>query len=183
MAKHVIKCAVCGESFDTNEIQAVRYGVRRYAHYDCYPQGELVPIIESKRSKKEETKETKEKDPDLKALMDYINQLFGDKCNWAMTQKYIKKFKEEDNYSYSGILKSLIYFYEVKHNPIDKAKGSIGIVPFVYQDAYNYYYSVYMAQQNMQNGTVNKDNVVEKTIKIPKSKGIFKRLFKIGVDE
>ena len=28
---------------------------------------------------------------DLKALMDYINQLFGDKCNWAMTQKYIKK--------------------------------------------------------------------------------------------
>jgi hypothetical protein len=46
------------------------------------------------------------------------------------------------NYTYSGIHRSLEYFYEVKGNSLDKANGGIGIVPFVYQDAYNYYYSL-----------------------------------------
>ena len=39
---HNVKCAVCGETFDRDKIQAVRHGARRYAHLRCCPNGELV---------------------------------------------------------------------------------------------------------------------------------------------
>ena len=87
MAKHVVKCAVCGEQFDTNSIQAVRYGARRYAHYSCCQEGELIPL-------------GPEADPDLIALKDYISKLFK-QPNWAMINKQLKKYKEEQGYSYT----------------------------------------------------------------------------------
>ena len=76
MAKHIVKCAVCGEQFDTNSIQAVRYGARRYAHYSCYPEGELVPMVNSKS-----------KDFVLEELKDYIKKIYGNKANWALINK------------------------------------------------------------------------------------------------
>ena len=45
-AAHKVKCAICGEIFDLNKIQGVRHGARRYAHQECYPEGELVPLPE-----------------------------------------------------------------------------------------------------------------------------------------
>lgn len=168
MAKHVVKCAVCGEQFDTNSIQAVRYGARRYAHYSCYQEGELVPL-------------GPEADPDLIALKDYISKLFK-QPNWAMINKQLKKYKEEQGYSYTGILKSLIYFYEVKANSTDKANGSLGIVPYVYQDAYNYYYSLFMAQQ----GTINKELIIKEkeiTIRPPRMLGTKHKLMKLGEED
>lgn len=76
---------------------------------------------------------------------------------------YIKEYQ----YTYSGMLKALIYFYEVKGNNKNKANGGIGIIPFIYKDAYNYYYNLWIIQQS------NKDkNVIDyvpklKEIKIP----------------
>lgn len=48
----------------------------------------------------------------------------------------IKKFMQDYKYSYSGILRTLKYFYEVKQNDISKSNNGIGIVPWVYQEAY-----------------------------------------------
>lgn len=76
---------------------------------------------------------------------------------------YIREYQ----YTYSGMLKALVYFYEVKGNNKNKANGGIGIIPFIYKDAYNYYYNLWMIQQS------NKDkNVIDyvpklKEIKIP----------------
>lgn len=76
---------------------------------------------------------------------------------------YIREYQ----YTYSGMLKALVYFYEVKGNNKNKANGGIGIIPFIYKDAYNYYYNLWMIQQS------NKDkNVIDyvpklKKIKIP----------------
>ena len=171
MAKHLVKCAICGEQFDTNLIQAVRHGARRYAHYSCYPSGELVPLGE-------------EADPELQKLKDYIDKLFGDKVNWALVQKQIKKYKEENNYSYSGMLKSLIYFYEIKGNPKDpeKGQGGIGIVPFCYQDAYNYYYSLFIAQNNNKDKTLV-TKIKEIFIKPPRMRGTKQKFFNLGDEE
>ena len=59
-------------------------------------------------------------------------------------KQQIKKYVEEYGYTYSGIMKALIYYYEIKGNKFDLAKtnGGIGIVPFVYEKAYNYYYNI-----------------------------------------
>ena len=54
---------------------------------------------------------------------------------------------KEYNFSYTGILKSLIYFFEIKGNSIEKSNGGIGIVPFIYTEAYKYYLDMHEAQE------------------------------------
>ena len=41
--------------------------------------------------------------------------------------------------------KTLYWWFELKHNSIEKANDGIGIVPFVYNDASNYFYNLYLA--------------------------------------
>ena len=154
MAKKMCKCAICGIEFDRNAIQAVRHGARRYSHWTCEPDGELVPM--------------EKKDEDLQKLLEYINTLFKGQQNQAKVNQSIKKFHNEFGYSYSGIQKALYYFYEIKHNSIDKANGGISIVPFVYKDAYNYYYDLFMAQQRNENKKPFIERVREIIIKPPK---------------
>ena len=96
-----------------------------------------------------------------------------------MINKQIKKYKEENGYSYSGILKSLVYFYDVKHNSKEKANNAISIVPYIYQDAYNYYYSLFLAQQATQDKTLI-TKVKEIIIKPPKMRGTKQQFFDLG---
>lgn len=151
---HIVKCAICQKTFDRDKIQAVKHGARRYSHYECEPTGEKVPLIK--------------KDEDLQKLLEYINILFKGQQNQAKINQSIKKFHSELGYSYSGIQKALYYFYEIKHNSIDKANGGISIVPFVYKDAYNYYYDLFMAQQRNENKKPFIERVREIIIKPPK---------------
>jgi hypothetical protein len=161
---HYVVCTKCGVRFDRDVIQAVKDGGRRYAHYTCKPDGELVPLPQ--------------KDPDLTALEEYIDKLLGKEANKARINKQIKEYTLEKGYSYSGILKSLIYFFEVKGNSIDKANGGIGIVPFVYQDAYNYYYDLFLAKSRNETKDVSiiTSKVREVTIK-PPERPVQKRFF------
>ena len=156
MAKKMCICKICGKQFDRNAEQAVIAGPRRYAHQKCLPTGELVPMENPI-------------DPELDKLNNYIINLLGKDYNAARVKKQIKDFKEQ-GMSYSGMLKSLIYFYEVKGNSKEKANGGIGIVPFVYKDAYNYYYDLFMAQQRNENKKPFIERVREIIIKPPKVK-------------
>ena len=166
---HPVICSVCGKRFDRDIEQAVKSGARRYAHFACMPTGELVPLVEKV-------------DPELAKLKDYIKTLYGDNANWALINKQIKKFKEEDQYSYSGMLKSLIYFYEVKGNPKEKGNNGIGIIPYIYKDAYNYYYNLFVAQEMLKETNII-TQIKEIFIKPPKKKGTKKRYFSLGVEE
>jgi hypothetical protein len=153
--------------FDRSSVQAVRAGARRYNHLTCDPDNkDLVPLEEGKIE-----------DPDLTKLNEYINHLFGSSANWAQIKRQIKIYTTENKYSYSGIMKSLIYFYEVKGNSIDKANGALGIVPFVYKDAFNYYYSLFLAKN--QNITKDIPDIISKVkeITIPVPKIIKKKRF------
>lgn len=171
MAKKMCKCAICGIQFDRNAIQAVRHGARRYAHRDCFPEGELVPMEKSTTE-----------DPDLITLKNYIERIYGTKANWALINKQIKKFHLENKYSYSGILKSLIYFYEVKHNSVDGSNGGIGIVEYTYDQAYQYYLAIFMAQQNNEDKTLV-TKVKEFIIKPPHQRGTKNSLLDWAEDE
>ena len=173
MAKHLVKCSICGEMFDRGSIQAVRTSARRYAHATCDPDNkDFVPL------------EVKTEDPDLTKLKEFINELYGKEANWALINKQIKTYTVENNYSYSGILKSLVYFYKIKGNSVDKSNGGIGIVPYTYQAAYNYYYNLFLAQNQNEKKDVKAiiNKVKEITIPLPK---IFlpKRLFNLDDEE
>ena len=60
--------------------------------------------------------------------------------------------------------KALHYFYEIKGGDKSKANGGIGIIPYVYKDAYNYYYNLWLAKQ--------KNSDIEVQLYIPKVKEI-----------
>ena len=149
MAKHIVKCAICGMSFDANVEPFVKVSSRRYSHQKC-------------SENKEENLSQIEKDKE--ALDQYIMKLFNITYIDPRVRKQIKQYIEEYHYTYSGVLKALIYHYEIKGGDIDKANGALGIVPYVYQKAYNYYYSLWEAQQK------NKEKIIE--YYVPKVKEI-----------
>jgi hypothetical protein len=135
---HIVKCLYCEKKFDRDKMPYIQVG-RRYAHKEC------SLTAEERKTQEEQDKQD---------LDNYIIQLLKIDYIDARIRKQIKTYIEEHNYTYSGIKKALIYFYEVKGNSIEKANGGIGIVPFIYKDAFNYYYALWQAQQQ------NKDKVI-----------------------
>ena len=75
----------------------------------------------------------------------------------------IKSFKEHHpEYTYKGIQQALYYFFEVEHNSVSKANESIGIVPYVYERAQDYF----RKQNNLQEKIATKvtENIQEKKV-------------------
>ena len=167
MAKHIVKCQKCGKQFDTNEEQAVKLNSRRYGHAACYPDiKDLVPMIVKV-----------DKDPDMTALKDYISNLYGNKARWPLIMKQIKTFHEK-GFTTSGILGTLVYFYEVQKGSVAGTNGGIGIVEYTYEDAKNYYNNIQKAQEANANKTLL-TQIKEIIIKPPKAKGTKRKFFNI----
>lgn len=163
MAVHLVKCSICQESFDTEKEEFVKTNSRRYAHKRCFEEAE------SKKLKEEKDKEE---------LIKYIQHLFSTDTLNPRVFKQIKEYKEKYNYTYAGILRSLKYHFEIQHGDINKANDGIGIVPYVYKDAYNYYRALWEAHQRNEDKDIEKYKPVEVEIKavIPK-RNIKKRKF------
>ena len=87
-----VKCLFCGEQFDRDSVEFVQVK-NRYAHKECFDKAEA--------SKSQEEK-------DLKELEEYIMKMFNETFVNARIRQQIKRMREQYNYSYSGILKSLI---------------------------------------------------------------------------
>ena len=101
---------------------------------------------------KENLNLSKRQNDDRDALWYYIYRLFGQATeekpvsDWNITQ--MMKFKKQ-GMPYRGQLLTLKYFYEVKKNSIKKANGSIGIIPFVYDEARQYYAKLEQKQKEI----------------------------------
>jgi hypothetical protein len=150
---HIVTCIYCKQRFDRDKFPYVQVSARRYAHQEC-------SLTEEQKISKEEQ--------DKIDLENYILKLFKVDYVDARVRKQIKQYREEFNYTYSGIRKALTYFYEVKGNSIEKANGGIGIVPYVYQNAYNYYLALWQAQQKNQDKVLNDYVPRVKEIVIPR---------------
>ena len=132
MAVKLVKCKYCGIQFDRLKEPTVEVSARRYAHKEC------ADNYNNSLSQEEK---------DYMELEKYIKKLFNTNVVNAKIRKQIKDFKKEYNYSYTGIQKTLYWWYEIKKNDLSKANDGIGIVPFIYKDACDYFYRIYLAQQ------------------------------------
>lgn len=151
MARYVI-CKVCNVRFDREKEEAVPAGGRRYAHAKCM-----------------EGYEPSDDEKNLTALHDYLKGLFKEGYSYLPLSKEIEKYLTEPfNYTYTGILKSLVYWYEVKGNSLEKANNRIGIVPYIYEDAKKYYYALYLA--NLQNIDKDLEEIKQPKIRVVKIK-------------
>jgi hypothetical protein len=117
--------------FDRDKEPFVQVSAARYAHKACAEKNQV---------------EKTQKEKDYDALVNYIENLFGIGYVSAKVAKQIKEYRETYNYTYSGMLGTLVYWYEVKGATIDQANGGIGIIPYVYDQALQYYYALYLAQ-------------------------------------
>ena len=132
----LVKCAHCGEQFDKDK--GKRYKDKNY-HIKCYN-----IVVEGDN------------------LVEYICKIFRLKKagprNYAMIKKYLEK-----GYTYTGMLNSLKYFYEIQKHPIEKANESIGIIPYIYEEAQNYYDRIIRQQNKITEVLENND---KDTIKV-----------------
>lgn len=128
---HFVKCIYCHENFDRDKNDFIKVGERRYAHTKCHEANE------SFKSQQEKDKEQ---------LEAYILNLFHEEVINPKIKKQINDLIQAD-YTYSGILRTLTYFYDVQKHDLSKANGGIGIVSYVYADAQKYYYSLWETNQ------------------------------------
>lgn len=164
MAAHIVICKYCNQKFNRDKEPFVEVGARRYAHKEC---AEKVSATVPQEEK------------DYINLEEYIKKLFKtDKINIKI-KKQIKDFKQEYNYTYTGILKTLYWWYEIKGHTTELAKDGIGIVPYVYDEAEKYYYTLYIAKQLNDKIETFKTETVEITIPPPEANKNPTKLFKI----
>ena len=162
---HYVICAICKEKFDRDKYPAVLVSSRRYAHASCA--GALSP-------------EDTQKEKDRKALEQYIMKLFNlEHMDGRITLQIQKYLQDHPEYTYSGIRRTLEYFYEVKHNSLEKANGGIGIVPWVYEEAKRYYYNQWLLSQKNAEKDIQayvpkvREIVIQPPKREPKKKRIF----------
>ena len=138
--------------FDRDKEPFKQISERRYAHLTC------AIAAENEKSQAEKDKED---------LENYIMNLLGEEFISPKVRKQISNYIETYNFTYSGMKKALVYFYEVKGNDKSKANGGIGIIPYVYRDAYNYYYSIWLANQKNEDKIVPNYKPIVREVRIP----------------
>ena len=166
--KAMVKCFYCGLSFDRNSESFTKPRANRYAHAACDQQANANKTQEER---------------DYEQLVEYIKHLFGNPN--PRVWKQLKEFKDVYGYTYSGMYKTLVWWFELKHGDIDKANGGIGIIPYIYEQASQYYYALYLAQIANQDKDVEhlQVHVREFFIEPPQIEKQAPRLFKFKEDE
>ena len=129
MAK--VKCYYCGLQFDREKEPFVAVNSRRYAHKECHEKAQAGKSQEEK---------------DYEALIKYIKQKFNLTTMSAKITRQITDYKKQYSFTYSGMLKALMWWFDVQRHTLEGTNGGIGILPYIYNDAKSYYYGLYMAQ-------------------------------------
>lgn len=148
---HYVNCVYCKQRFDRDKEPTTQVSARRYAHKEC-----------AENHEKNKTQEER----DLEALEKYIMKLFDEPYINVKTRKQLKEYKEKYNYTYSGMLKTLVYWYEIKNGNVEQANGGIGIIPYVYEKACDYYYSLYLIKLSNEDKNIEDYKPKEKIVEI-----------------
>lgn len=127
-----IRCHYCDQPIIASQAERA-YG--KNFHADC------LPLFEDRRE-----------------LYRYICRLWGLKSVGPTIARQIKNFKDK-GYTYKGMMYSLKYFFEIKQNNNDKYKGreTVGIIPYVYEDARKYYAEIVNRRNQIANDVLQQE--------------------------
>jgi hypothetical protein len=141
----MVKCAFCQNLVDKDG--SVRYNDKNY-HSHCHK-----ALLERKEVYK------------------YVARLFGFKNEdkpGPVINSQLKNFIEKYNYTYTGMLNALKYFYEIKGGSKDKANQGIGIVPYIYDEAQEYYAKMASKQEKVAQTIEKQLKEAPKVLKVKK---------------
>lgn len=130
----------------------------RYAHKACYD------------------KEFTEDDKFISKIYELMKQIFNDKYDYLVTERQRKSYLK-DGMSNEDIYNALKYFYVIKKNSSQGSGGRIGIVPFVVDEARQYF-----AAQKAREAKIDKIKIVEEPIRINLSNVKGRRATKQKID-
>lgn len=166
--ENTVQCFYCKKTIRKDDSECHQLYQDVYAHIKCIN-------IENQRPKTE-----------AELLDIFLCKKFNtDFINPAL-RKQINTFIKEYHYTYSGIEKALTYYYDIQGHEFDKTNYSLGMVPYVYQKAYNYYYDRWLISQKNSNIDINKyiPKEVEVVVPMPTSQSKLKKHFQfIDKDE
>ena len=138
------KCRICHQLIDKNNNDWCMPSVNFYYHIKCYNDWKVSqPPID---------------DEWIPLIYDFLARDLKVSYNYYLCDSQRKKFIRENKFTNKGIYFTLKYFYEVKKNSWDKGHGGIGIVPYAYKEATEYW----TEQERRQRGFVD---AIEKQLK------------------
>lgn len=148
----ITKCIYCKKDLSKNSEDCVIVSEGKYAHKECVE-------IESKREKTDQEK-----------FEEYVIDLLEIEYIEPRIRAQINKYINEKGYTYSGMLKAMVYYYDIKGNSKEQARKykSLGLLPYFYEDAKRYYYDIWVARQRNEGKKL--EPIVQRTVHIPTPK-------------
>lgn len=178
---HYVKCYYCNETFDRDKkpcIEIINDKTKnkpRWAHEACAKiNGYIKPP------------EMTQNEQDYLELENYIKKLFKKDYLNAKIINQIYTYKNTYNYSYSGMLKCLKWWYEKEQHQTEDANEGIGIIPFIWDRVYNYYKEIFDVNQYNEEKIVtlnHKTKIVTIPPPSPRISSFSKKEFKLLEEE
>ena len=165
---HYVKCYYCGKQFDRDKEPCVQIpNIRRYAHKSCQLEENIPP------ERKDQIQ-----------LEEYVKKLFKMDYVHPNVQKQINEYISQKGFTYSGIYKTLFYYFDICRNPNKfLSNPTIAIVPYIYPQAKEYYYKLYQAYELNKNKDIKQSKETIVKIQIPEREPMRKRNLFTFLDE
>lgn len=159
-----MKCDYCNEQITSISYKTLN---KKHFHKDCYVKY-LKELEEKNKVQKEQSSRliNKDKTSQLQELEKFMCDKWNINSVPYLVSKHIDDMVNQNNYSYLGILQALIYYYDILDNP-PYERPSVGIVPYVYDEAQRFYYEVDRVNANNKDREIVEHNV---KVQIPKPK-------------
>ena len=125
----MVKSPKCGQSFDKEKVECLHFGTRYY-HLSCCSEDFIY----------------------TEKIFDYTKSLWGAVSKPKIT-KQIESFKKEYNYTIKQIYEDLVYFFDIKKGNTTSYQNTIGIVPFIHNEAQRYYLMIKIKESQKENIT------------------------------
>lgn len=157
----MVKCPVCGLSFDNKKVKNLHLG-NRYYHLSCCTD-ELVYT---------------------EKILALVREKWGVVSRPKIIEQ-IRKFKKEYLYTERQIYDDLYYFFEIKKSDTGAYKNTIGIVPFIHSEAQRYYLTLKIQEDKKENVTqmLKENNSEIETVYFHKQPSKKRLQFQIEIEE
>lgn len=156
-------CKLPVEKSEENKVKG-KNNYTRYWHPNC-----LHKVQKEKEKKIAE-------EMGRKAIFNYLVEI-GLSPNYAFWGRQRNDFINKYGYNDSGILMALKYWFGEKKNSIERANGGMGIVPYIYDEAQNYYRNIILKKKKLSEQAIRQQKEKNKIVKITKTEENKKKSF------
>jgi len=143
MAKAEVKCPYCGKKFERLDNEEhivwergdnVKLDKRRYFHKECVELAHQTPKTAWPEYLHRIELAGSELDVWAAMCYDFLTKDMKMEAEYNKIRNQIEAFTKK-HMKYEGIFRTVCYCYAVKHLDKKKAEGGIGIVPYLYEEA------------------------------------------------